>query len=179
MERLNSKKEIREKLLLIRKMLSEKRRMSASTSLFKRVLPLLKDMTYVASFASFSHEIDSSLLNRKLCEEKKLCLPCVRGKNLFFYHVENLEQLIPSKWKIWEPDPSKSIKILPEQIDLILVPGLAFDKYNQRLGYGMGYYDRYLATMNGKKVGIAFREQKVASLPTEEHDLPVDQILYF
>ncbi len=73
--------------------------------------------------------------------------------------------------------PSEYEEILPEALDLILVPGLAFDKSGYRLGYGGGFYDRILGRGLGLKIGICLRENLWESLPVEPHDERVDYII--
>ncbi len=62
-------------------------------------------------------------------------------------------------------------------IDLFIVPGLAFDKMNYRLGYGAGYYDNFLSTQPGYKAGICYPFQLLEELPTEAHDVPMDKVI--
>ena len=62
-------------------------------------------------------------------------------------------------------------------IDLIIVPGVSFDNFFNRLGFGMGYYDKYLSKSNIYKIGLCFSEQMVSSLPTQKHDIKMDMII--
>ena len=63
------------------------------------------------------------------------------------------------------------------KIDLIIVPGICFDKANNRLGFGKGYYDKYLANKNIKKFGICFKEQLLDDIPTDNNDIKMDLII--
>jgi 5-formyltetrahydrofolate cyclo-ligase len=95
------------------------------------------------------------------------------------YHVEKESALIVSNLRVPEPDPSTSRKAGMSEIDLILVPGLAFDREGYRLGYGKGYYDRLLAATGSiPTVGIGFQEQmSTGSLPRDAWDVPVKELL--
>ena len=77
--------------------------------------------------------------------------------------------------KILEPDNHHFIS--KDQIDLMIVPIVAYDCFNNRLGYGGGYYDRYLSDYKGKIIGLAFSFQKVPLLPVEPFDLPISTII--
>ncbi len=84
--------------------------------------------------------------------------------------------LVIGKLGIREPGPGCAA-VESEQIDLVLVPGIAFDAYGRRLGRGKGFYDRLLQVVGGVKCGVAFDEQIVSSLPVEPHDQTLDYIL--
>jgi 5-formyltetrahydrofolate cyclo-ligase len=70
--------------------------------------------------------------------------------------------------------PAKSVRVIPS---ILLVPGVAFSRRGQRLGRGRGFYDRYLESFKGLKIGICFEEQLVDSLPVEPHDISVDAVV--
>ena len=65
----------------------------------------------------------------------------------------------------------------PNDIDLLIVPGIAFDSEGFRMGFGGGYYDRFLQSFKGNTVSLAFQEQIVSNLPKEDHDIPVEKII--
>ena len=80
------------------------------------------------------------------------------------------------KFGILEPGPLCKVGDL-NRLDLVLVPGVAFDWHGRRLGRGRGYYDRLLAAVSGKTCGVAFDQQRVAAIPVEPHDVPLNCIL--
>ncbi len=84
--------------------------------------------------------------------------------------------LVSGQFGIREPDNSCPVVPL-NRLDLLLVPGVAFDPHGRRLGRGKGFYDRLLADVRGKTCGVAFDEQIVAKIPTEPHDIPLNCIL--
>ena len=93
------------------------------------------------------------------------------------YHIQNLESdLLPGKFGIHEPNGNCAPCLL-KQLDLVLVPGLAFDLSGSRLGRGGGFYDKLLAGLSGTKCGVAFDEQLLGNIPVEPHDIPVDYLL--
>jgi 5-formyltetrahydrofolate cyclo-ligase len=90
--------------------------------------------------------------------------------------VRNREEMRPGRFGVPEP-PAGCPVILLNQLDLVLVPGVAFDLLGGRLGRGKGFYDRLLAQVRGHKCGVAFDLQIVSSVPVEPHDIRVDSIL--
>jgi 5-formyltetrahydrofolate cyclo-ligase len=85
-------------------------------------------------------------------------------------------EVLPGKFGILEPAPICKVADL-KQLDLVLVPGLAFDRHGYRLGRGKGFYDRLLAAVSGRTCGVAFDAQLIATLPVEPHDVPLNCIL--
>jgi len=119
------------------------------------------------------------LIRRARADGKTVCLPAIIGKGVM--EARRADRLVPGPYGI--PAPEGPV-FPPEAIDLIVVPGLAFDRACRRLGQGGGYYDRYLPRTRGYAVGLAFEWQMVDRLPLEAHDVGVDCVateaaLYF
>ena len=108
-------------------------------------------------------------------KNKSVLLPVIEGKNkMNFYSWKKNEVLFINKFGMLEPGKKKSAKIP----NFLLVPVLAFDKQNYRLGYGKGFYDRYLNKFNNiLTVGIAFSFQKYHKLPRDKKDVKLNYIL--
>jgi len=133
----------------------------------------------IASYFYINKEVNLwPLLEKALLEGKDLFLPRthLESKRLTFHRVNSLSELSPGAFGIPEPPLAKE-EIHPSELELILVPGLAFDHQGGRLGYGGGFYDRVLGQTKALKVGIAFSFQLVESLPMEAFDERVDLIL--
>ena len=109
--------------------------------------------------------------------EKKWCLPRIieADKNMIF-HPYDSQQLVHHRFGMDEPSPDLPA-ITPETIQLVLVPGLAYDLKGNRLGYGGGYYDRFLASYSGISLGITFETLLLEELPTGEYDSPVNYVV--
>ncbi len=89
--------------------------------------------------------------------------------------LDPADALKTTRWNVREPENPAPVD--PASLDLILVPGMAFDRQGNRLGHGGGHYDRVLATVKGYRLGIAFHDQIAEELPRESHDQPVHAIL--
>lgn len=103
------------------------------------------------------------------------CYPVVDGETLSFYPNENKEWTL-NQYQIEEPS-LKNKRIDLKDIEGVLLPGLAFDLKGQRLGSGKAFYDKTLKNFSGIKVGVAYSIQITESLPSSEHDIPVDFIV--
>jgi 5-formyltetrahydrofolate cyclo-ligase len=177
-----NKAQLREKMRTLRSKISKKRKEQAAKDAFFYLEKKLQPYAFVLSFYSFPSELSLHSINAKLSLENKLLLPRVEGKELSFYPVNNLQkQVILSANKIREPHPDLCKKILDLKELPILIPGLAFTlSEKSRIGYGKGYYDRFLSKHQDlEKIGIGFEEQQVESLPTDKWDVSLDRILLF
>ncbi|MGK5594543.1 MAG: 5-formyltetrahydrofolate cyclo-ligase [Parachlamydiaceae bacterium] len=175
----NPKANLRSSFLLKRQLLSSQRQKVAETQLAEF---FFKKEGIVGSYASFRNEISTSKLNNLLATNKRLALPRVEGKGLKYYLVQSLtNDLQLSRWGIYEPAPEKCSMVPIEEIDHLLVPGIAFDKNHFRLGYGKGFYDRLLLQpIQFKTFGISYKEcLSQTALPIFEHDKPVDTLVLF
>ena len=116
---------------------------------------------------------------RALAEGKTVACPRVRWspRGLDSYAIRSLDDLVEGRRGLWEPDPARSAPVSDAELDLVLVPGLAFDRSGWRIGFGAGLYDRFLAGVDAPRVGLAFSLQIQSSLPVEPHDEPVDWIV--
>ncbi|KMY54757.1 hypothetical protein AC623_13120 [Bacillus sp. FJAT-27231] len=134
----------------------------------------------VAITVSNMPEVDTwQIIRQGWIEGKRIvvpkCIPAERGMN--FHELTAFTELETVYSGLYEPVPSCTSIVDRSRMDLILVPGLAFSRSGSRLGFGGGYYDRFLASYNGKTAALAFSQQLVEELPKEPHDLPVKKIL--
>ena len=117
---------------------------------------------------------------------QRIGVPCCQGKGeertLTFWALDDFSQLAPGRWGILEPllsvraDSRRQLHPA-EDIDLVVVPGVAFTEHGARLGNGAGYYDRFLSETNALRVAVAFECQIRPDLPTEPHDISMDIIV--
>ena len=129
----------------------------------------------IMAYAAIPPEVDlSPVLEKILTAGKTLVLPrCEQDGVMTARRIEDLSQLVPGAFGILEPKPETPV-VAAAEIALILVPGLAFDRFGRRLGRGKGYYDRFLAAFHGKTIGIC--GQLVQEIPVEQHDITMDAV---
>lgn len=153
-----------------------------SYRIFKRLLGTaeFQKAKTVAITISRPTEVDT----RKVIEScwaagKKVAVPkCnTKDKTMVFRIITSYEQLETVYLDLQEPDPLTTELVRKEDIDLVIVPGVVFTLEGYRIGYGGGYYDRYLEGFSGSTLSLAFELQLVSEVPIENHDLPVGKII--
>jgi 5-formyltetrahydrofolate cyclo-ligase len=122
-------------------------------------------------------------LPEALGHAKRIVVPyCVKGE-LELFHLENMDELATGMYKILEPKPElrdrPGKRVAVEQLDLVMVPGVAFDRRGARMGHGKGYYDKLLehARPDAPLVALAFECQLFPEIPTQAHDVFMDKIV--
>jgi 5-formyltetrahydrofolate cyclo-ligase len=120
----------------------------------------------------------SSLMQQALIEKRVVALPRFHPGNRAYEAVivNGPGECVPGKFGILEPGPGCPV-VPGKRLDLVLVPGVAFDLLGHRLGRGRGYYDRLLSEVGGVKCGVAFDEQVAERVPVEPHDVTLDSLL--
>ena len=132
----------------------------------------------IAGYFPINHEISIlNLLQDLKKRNNKIVFPKIKNSSMSFYRWERINFLSINNLGIPEPNTSKK----KENPDIMFIPLVAFDKYKNRLGYGGGFYDRYLKNVKNKKkivkIGCAFSFQKINKLPAELHDEKLDLII--
>lgn len=130
--------------------------------------------TRIGGYWPFENELDVCVLMSALSKKGFPCaLPCVEEEQLVFRSWTVHSDLTQGLYGIQQPFPTSPL-VVP---DVLLVPLLAFDGGGYRLGYGRGFYDRYLAVNPVLSIGISFSDQEVEQVPRESHDIPLDYVL--
>jgi 5-formyltetrahydrofolate cyclo-ligase len=187
----NLKKEkslLRKEIIKKRDEIPETERIRASERMlefFKR-LDVLDNKTRVLSFASFGSEIDTDSINRYLLDKGiRVFLPKIENKDMVFYEISSLEDLEIGFKGIREPKEGCKPYIYSDsevENTLMIMPGVAFDKEGYRLGYGGGFYDRFLAERCGLHkscIAIGYKMQEIVHIPRNEFDIKPTRILLF
>lgn len=176
------KKEIRDiiknKLLNITPDLRIKITSDITTQLFAS--KLWKDAKAVGVTVSGGFEWDTAaIIERGWQDGKTMAVPkCIpEFRRLEFYKLESFEQLENNFYNLQEPDPERSSRVEKQEMDLLIVPGLAFDKRGYRVGFGGGYYDRFLTDFPNTTISIFYSKQLLDHLPIEPFDIPVQALL--
>lgn len=178
------KKDIRKRVLQIRDSISSAKRIEKSSSIMSTLfmLPEFEQARVVFFYASFRSEVETiPSINSALKQGKRVILPVVlkKDRRLALYEISTLEELVSGYMGIPEPFHNEKEETALKDIDLIIIPGAAYDRRGSRIGYGGGYYDRFLVRMD-RDVPIAapaYKEQIVDEIPTEPHDKKVSIII--
>lgn len=180
---MENKKELRKQKKSERDALSAQERDRCNRKITRRLLgkawyPVVRHILVYSAIHSEADLMD--FCDAASGDGKKLYYPKVSGKEMEFFQVTHRDLLKPGAFSVPEPDTARtSFEIFRDQKDaVILVPGVAFSREGYRLGYGGGYYDRYLAKHSSlHKVGICFEMQLSEAWMTDEYDIPMDEIL--
>lgn len=180
---LETKKEIRKLILGRRDAVDPKLREQWDNSVFDRLVhsEYYKKARVIFAFVSFRSEVDTHrIINRALADNKIICVPRIKSKDtgIELYRINSMNDLEKGYFGILEP--SEHCQAVDcRDIELILMPGAAFDRNGSRLGYGRGYYDRFLEGMDNRvqKLALAYHFQVLDRVPTDELDIPVDAII--
>lgn len=131
-------------------------------------------------YVSTPIEVDTHRIIRNALEDgKKVAVPrCVPDtRNMEFYYIDSLDDLHPGAFGVLEPDPDPERLYYEQEGGLCLVPAFSYDWQGFRLGYGKGYYDRFLSRFNGNMVGICYSDCVQRSLPHGRYDRPVELLV--
>ncbi|HHW02390.1 MAG TPA: 5-formyltetrahydrofolate cyclo-ligase [Thermoanaerobacterales bacterium] len=178
---MNCKKQLRKIFIENRLKLDEKDIMEKSAKIMSKLFSIkeYRQAKTIMFYVDARNEVKTKYAIKKaLAEGKRVLVPKVKkGSGLLAVEIGSLEELSPGTFGILEPEGEEGIP--PEEIDLVVVPGVAFDRRGNRIGYGAGFYDGFLPKLGPgvKKVAVAFEMQMAESLPAEEHDIKIDMII--
>lgn len=167
---------------MLRRELREKRRKienkeERSHQIFHNLerLPIWKEAKIINTYVSLEEEVDTKfIIYHGLIERKRIFCPIIYKEELKFGEISSFNDLKRGTFGILQPE----IPVEIDAFDIIIVPGIAFDKKGYRLGYGKGYYDKFLSkTKKGIKIGLTFDDLLLEELPHEDHDQRVDIII--
>ena len=182
----NSKRELRKAVLTRRDALSEKEQKAAEVLLTERICshPCFTSADILLAFVSYGSEIHTiQILMEAWKLGKKVFVPKVEADRMIFYRIYSMEELVEGYKGIREPKgDGESFQYASSEAERIcmLVPGVAFDQERNRMGYGKGFYDRFLADkpkLQLRTIGICHTCQMVESLPAEEWDIKPQEVI--
>ena len=180
------KRRIRKEVLLKRASIPVEQRKLADFVIADRIIghQWFYRSEVLLGFVNYNTEISTlDILSEALRKGKKLFLPKIEGNDMLFYRINSLDDLIQGYKGILEPRGNTErfdYSTYKESRLLILVPGVAFDIYGNRMGYGKGFYDRFLADKDVLKIysiGIGYKCQQVDKLPIDEFDIKPYQVI--
>lgn len=177
------KQRLREERLAARETLSEQEKTVLDDCITQKLLATSEyaDAATVLTYVSVSSEVSTRMfIEHALRDGKTVAVPrCLPGHRLEFVAIRSLDQLVPAPFNLLEP--SKDLSALTEvQMNntICIIPALLVDTKGYRLGYGAGFYDRFLSTYSGKKICLAYQQNlSKTMLPHTEFDVPVDMII--
>ena len=172
------KSELRKQVLHEMKAIPRTQKVTLDLALTERLLqhPFYQEAKIIATYLSFSHEFQTQgLIEQALRDGKKVLIPKTYPKGRMDFVVYDPQQLVKTSFGLLEPQGDLEV-VDASQIDLIHVPGLAFTTEGYRIGYGGGYYDRYLEHFSGHTLSTIYPCQVQQFMP-ENHDIPVQEVL--
>ena len=174
------KSELRKQVLQEMKVIPQKQKNTMDRALTDRLLhhPFYQEAKVIATYLSFPHEFQTQgLIDQALRDGKKVMIPKTYPKGRMEFVVYDPQQLVKTSFGLLEPQGNLEV-VDTSQIDLIHVPGLAFTTEGYRIGYGGGYYDRYLENFAGHSLSTIYPCQ-VQEFNSEDHDIPVQEVLIY
>lgn len=174
------KAELRKQVLQEMKAIPQKQKIAMDLVLTERFLqhPFYQEAKTIATYLSFPHEFQTQgLIDQALRDGKKVLIPKTYPKGRMDFVVYDPQQLVKTSFGLLEPQGNMEV-VDASQIDLIHVPGLAFTTEGYRIGYGGGYYDRYLEHFVGQSLSTIYPCQ-IQEFNLEDHDIPVQEVLIY
>ena len=172
------KAELRKQVLQEVKAIPREQKQAIDQALTEGLLqhPFYQETNTIATYLSFPHEFQTQgLIEQALKDGKKILIPKTYPKGRMDFVVYNPQQLVKTSFGLLEPQGDLEV-VDASQIDLIHVPGLVFTREGYRIGYGGGYYDRYLKHFTGHTLSTVYPCQIRDFIP-EDHDIPVQEVL--
>ncbi len=179
------RKQKRNEIRAQRKALDQQEVLTSSEKVLDSLMshPFLNAPRTIASYMSFSGEIDTIAINQRLkAQSHQICLPIINPELkgiMDFYSYDDEKQLVLNNFKILEPIKDENHYVRPDCLEVILVPLVGFNDKGDRLGMGGGYYDRMLkkVSANCLILGLAYDFQLIPELKGQHWDMPLDEII--
>lgn len=175
-----NKQELRRAIRERKRAMTEEEIVERSNALAEKFYntPAYQAASTIYGYLPYNQEVRTvPMLQRALDEGKRVAVPKVYGEEMRFIYLEDLTQV--SKGYAGIPEPIADAPVAEDQQALVLMPGLAFDPQGHRIGYGGGFYDRFLAQEpHHPTLALCYEFQMQAHLDTEEFDIPVDTVLW-
>ena len=182
LKKLN-KKNIREEIIDKRNNLILDIKQNYDSLIFEEIInsEIYKKSKKIFTYISFGSEVDTiKLINYSFSNNKEVYVPKInkQTKDMIALKIHNFNNMSVDKWGIIEPKSVDKTNIGTD-FDLIIMPGIAFDKQGNRVGYGGGYYDKYISKLNNTSnlLALAYDFQMIQDIESESHDIKVDFIL--
>lgn len=173
------KEKLRQEILEKRNLLERKEVIKKSKKIIRKLKSLkeFKKAKTIMFYVSKDNEVFTHDIIKKMIGRKEIIVPVTDFKNkaLILSELNDFSELEPGYYSVLEPKNVKEVSI--DEIDIVIVPGVVFDKKGNRIGYGEGYYDIFLKRTKALKIGLGFDFQIVDKIETERYDIPVDVVV--
>ena len=172
------KEKIREDYLMKRSEQNDEELEEKSSKIKEKLFSIneYKKAKTIMLYCSFGNEVKTESIIKEMIEEKRVVVPkIIQNKQMEPIEISKTTLFKKNDLEISEPIDGKTID--KNEIDIIIIPAVAFDFIGHRIGYGQGYYDRFLEGMGAKKIGVAFDFQLTKEIPAEAHDVKVDAVI--
>jgi len=180
---MNDKETLRKEFLMRRNCLTSDEITEKNNVITEKLIALCEGAGSVFTYASGAYEAGTfGLIKLLIAKNIPVAVPLVlkKEKIMKFYFISNPDDMKPGTFGIFEPDITGRYitEAIPDENSIILVPGVVFGRDGYRIGYGGGYYDKYLTRAAAKlNVGVCFDFQLIKSVPFDDHDVRVDLIV--
>ena len=176
---VESKAEIRKRMRELKRAVPPEEKLRRSGAIMARVeqLPAFREAGVVLLYWSMADEVQTHGFVERWYREKTLLLPCVQGDDLVLRQYTGAECMVSGEqFGIGEPTGAEWTDL--GAVEMIVVPGVAFDREGNRMGRGRGFYDRLLkSTPRAMKVGVCYDFQMIEDVPVEPHDVKMDCVV--
>ncbi len=126
-------------------------------------------------YISINSEVDTTKIINYFLNTKNIAIPKIIDNDMFFCYVTNLNELTPGKYNI--PEPTNENIVTDFDNAICIVPGICYDKENYRVGYGKGYYDRFLSKNKIKTIGLCYKECMIEKIDNDKYDYKIDEVI--
>lgn len=169
------KKELREKYINIRENINHKE--AKNNLIYEKVInnKKVKEAPTILIYVSFRDEVDTLNLIKYFLKTKKVAVPKIENNTMNFYYITSIKDLAKGYFGILEPTTAKRIDNFTNAI--CITPGLCFNNLGYRLGYGKGFYDKFLAKHKIYAIGLCYKECLININFQEDNDYPVNEII--
>lgn len=177
---MSIKNELRKELKQKRRNILDKVSKDSKISAFLETLESFKNADLILFYSALCDEVNiDNSIEYALKIGKKAALPVCIDKNgsMKYYYINSFDDVLTGSFNIREPDVNKCKEVINFTNSLCVVPAISFDKKGYRLGYGKGYYDRFLQNFSSLSVGLCYNELIVDELPVDKYDVSVDYII--
>ena len=167
---------------LLRKKYKEKRdniknKVTKDNLIYQKVInnkDILSSKTLLI-YISINSEIDTIKIINYFFNTKNIAVPKIIYNNMYFCYITNLNDLTPGKYNI--PEPTNNNIVTDFDNAICIVPGICYDKENYRIGYGKGYYDRFLSKNKIKTIGLCYKECMIEKIDNDKYDYKIDEVI--